>query len=852
MEYITVHTSPIAEGCPRVNDEGYHSPNANQHATLFARDGLGRLNRSLRDDSIVVWGDAAATLAAAAVFQLVFEEHATVPFGFGGADNPDLAIAIADLAVAGEAGYASLQSAVVGEIDGTPLPEIPILEALVAGQLDAQAARLGVTLTVPSGAPQARAAVQHVVARASSVAWALNGPAAHRAEARGALGWIASAAERDQPRRPVNIPQSRWPVADTIATLPVAAGTLDCRVRYVVCGGTDADEAVDLATHLPRPGRPPRIDDDADVFIFLHGHSSRAEEGDGFYLSLRNQAERAFHPRPVVMIGMDFPSNGYSQYVDHDAVMPLATTTRYVPDHPRERRFGILEFYERFVCAFVEALDRDMRAEGRRGITDRIVAVIGGSMGGNLALRLSEHLVSTPWWMQNAVSWSPASAYESFGNKDYLIPSPGEEVDPIGKEALERTFERCQQVEGDDSRANFLALQLNGERLINDGTPGFEAATRVLTALFQPLISGLAPLLPGIGPLVGPLLSGVTGPVVFGSAVLEGFASFTTIRQSDTWMRAECRVGYDSNAAVANATLELQERYSAMRRRTHWRVAYEQLLFSHQDVVAASGGVPCHRRATTPLLLIAGGDDTVDRMTGFDIVGGVRTMAPHMTQNDGRVVVIERTGHSIHAERPEWLAREIFDFIGSRRRREVVAVSRAETGRITRLHFAAIRPWVAASVAIGQSLGGPATYHYRTAEGERQYIHARRFLATAPDDTAGNNLRALPATRLPVLGHWESLRQQGPAEGFQVTHIRLRSSGPEPWSTWVSHLCNDEMGWQIANGAAEQRVVEGTAGYFIVHEGRRFDLRIVEYLFSAPDETTANNLSSLPVVPEGG
>ena len=852
MEFLTVHETPMSEACPRLDASGMHFPNANQQSTIIARSEAGRLNPSLRNDSIVDWGDAVVTLAAAAVFELIREGHAEVPFGFGGADNPDLANAIADLAVTGEAQYADLVAKAVAESDATGATPGDALRALVRARIETQTTRLGATLRVAADSDAVNTAVAAVVGRASAVAWALNGPAAHRDTARDALGGIATNAERDPPRRPVNAAQSRWPVADVVIQLPATDGPIPFRVRYAVMGGEDADAEVDTGHRLPVTTRPPRIDPEAEVFVFMHGHSSRLEEGEGFYESLRDEAARAYYPKPVVMIAMDFPSNGYSQYIDHDVLMPLESTTHYVPDRPRERRFGILELYERFVCTFVEALDAAMVADGQRGIVDRVAAAIGGSMGGNLALRLSEGLASSPWWMRTAVSWSPASAYESFGNKDYFIPSPGEEFDPIGKEALERAFDRCQEDEGGDRRERFMALQLEGERLINDGTPEFEVATRAIGVLFQPLIAGLAPFLPGVGGLVGPLASGLTGPVIFGSVVLEGFAGHIALRQSDTWLRAECRAGYNQNLAVAAATLELHERYSAIRRRTHWRVAYEQLLFSHQDEVALSRGVPCYRLATKPLLLIAGGDDTVDRTTGFDIVGGVRYMAPRMRQNDrGRAIVIENTGHSIHAERPRWLATQIFDFLLSLRPEEVVALSRAPGGRISRLHFQSIRRWLDADRAIEETLARRVSQlYYRAPDGERKYIHARRFLATAPNDDPGDNLRALPATRLPLLPYSEMTGRFGPDTGFIVTHIRLRSTGPEPWNTWVSHLCNDAERLQIPTAEAEHRILRNGARYALIHDGEEVPLRVVQYLHSAPDDDPDDNLSSLPTIEE--
>src|SRR5687768_9370536 len=106
-EIITVHESGIMEACPTNKpldaETGFFFPNLNQLNTILAP--TGRLNVSLNNDSIVQWGDASATLAAAAVFRLIFLGHASVPFGFGGADNPDLATAIADLSITGENNY---------------------------------------------------------------------------------------------------------------------------------------------------------------------------------------------------------------------------------------------------------------------------------------------------------------------------------------------------------------------------------------------------------------------------------------------------------------------------------------------------------------------------------------------------------------------------------------------------------------------------------------------------------------------------------------------------------------------------------------------------------------------------
>jgi hypothetical protein len=107
-------------------------------------------------------------------------------------------------------------------------------------------------------------------------------------------------------------------------------------------------------------------------------------------------------------------------------------------------------------------------------------------------------------------------------------------------------------------------------------------------------------------------------------------ANTIAVKQSDEWLRAECRASYDQASANLLFLLSLQEVYSPIRRRTHWRIAYEQLLFSHLDQVAASRGFKCYEISTVRTLLIAGANDTTDRLTGFDIFGGVKRMAPLM------------------------------------------------------------------------------------------------------------------------------------------------------------------------------------------------------------------------------
>ncbi|MHA7059667.1 alpha/beta fold hydrolase [Aquimarina sp. M1] len=847
----TAVLNAIEEPCPATdpNLRGYYFPNENQQNTLFSVD--GRLNQSFRDGSFVQPGDATGTLASAAVFQLVVEGAATTRPGFGGAENPDIPIAIADLAVSGTTNLGSFRGGATVESGGVFSYDINALKGLIFSGMDTAATRMAVTL--PAEEAVIRSAIDTVVNRALTVVWALHGPVGYREGLRPGLGWIAVDAENDQPSRPVNVPAADWATRDLVVGVTHNDSTVNCRTRYAIAGADDTTPLIDIFNNIPETNVPPEIPDDAMVVVFLHGHSSSIEEGYTFYEHLIN-SEASCLARPLVMIAFDYPSNGYAQYLDHDVISPLDTTTRFVPDRPLDRRFGILEYYEAFTVSFVEELDRMMVAYGGTGILNRIAALIGGSMGGNLALRLSEKLVTNPTWLTGLVSWSPASSYVSFGRKDYFIPSPGEHIDIIGKEAIERTRIRCTEAENDEARQSFVALQLAGERIINDGTPGFEAVTRLISVLAQPLLAalvgGFAPFIPFVGGLVAPLAAGLTGSIVFGSSIFEGVANTIAIKQSDTWLselKPECRDGWEAAVASRAALAHLLELYSANRRRMHWRVAYEQLLFSHQDEIAASRGVPCYEASTIPTLLIGGENDVVDDQTGFNIYKGVQFLAPRMINNPGKAIYAADTGHSMHVERPKFLAAEIHEFICGQYADTVTAVRR-ERGSITELYFGPMFKTVSIADALEDIKYNRVRYYVASADGTKNSIYIKRYLTTAADDTTDNNLRSLPESTLPSPPPEGSLGMGGLGDSFQVTHIRIRGSRRTPWESWVSYVCNDELEIQIPIQMAEFDIEQGSRRYYIHTTDGDNELRLVEYLTTYPNDDTEDNLSSLPEI----
>lgn len=126
---------------------------------------------------------------------------------------------------------------------------------------------------------------------------------------------------------------------------------LGLRLRYIDVGPTDPE----------RPGLP---------LLLIHGHTSRIEEYDDI---LPHFAE---HHRVLIC---DLPGCGYS-------------------DKPHRQQYT-LRLYEDVLLAFLDAL----------GIQEAYVA--GGSLGGNLVLRLGHRV---PDRFQRLVAWAPAGAWKPY------------------------------------------------------------------------------------------------------------------------------------------------------------------------------------------------------------------------------------------------------------------------------------------------------------------------------------------------------------------------------------------------------------------------------------------------------
>ena len=126
--------------------------------------------------------------------------------------------------------------------------------------------------------------------------------------------------------------------------------------------------------------------------------------------------------------------------------------------------------------------------------------------------------------------------------------------------------------------------------------------------------------------------------------------------QAEEWYRA----GWDCKKEhLAAARLDRHETYNSKFRMWHWRLGAEQLIFSHQ--INGAGNRPLYSQNTKRTLLACGTEDT-----GGDLCKHARLTASKMINTPGYALFLKDTGHSIHNERPNWLARQISTFLGRR------------------------------------------------------------------------------------------------------------------------------------------------------------------------------------------
>lgn len=588
-------------------------------------------------------------------------------FSIPGGPGESLGFALADLAVTGREAYAAFRTLDLSDPDG---PHMTAIKDIVR-------MRLGDAMP---GEVELNAAVAKVVDRAYAVAWALRGPVAERAARRAAFRWLAVSGEDDVPHRPVNMPGPPYEQYEIDVTARGMLAPITIRTRFVVAAAqpsAPAPIAYAPRTIPPDPDPAHSIPADHRILLFLHGHSSGAEEALDIIPHLLTEGRR--RKKNYAVISFDLPNNGYSQTFDHRLVaLSSASTFPKLPLDTGPVRTPVLDFVEDFVVAFVNQLNMLRTAAGYPSINDQFEAVIGGSLGGNLGLRLGRRDVMPDWLNRNIVAWSPASVWYPMVQHQTRHEGP------------EHCFVEFQKPDTEFSRREYF-------RQVYENQP-----------------------LPGV-----------------------------LKQQSAYWYRRGFASG---DARVELSRVARWEIYNAFYRQWHWRLAGEQLIYSHFDNEEHGDNTTAVRytKNFVRTLLVAGEDDNYSFSGIYD---GTKTLGAAMTATPGRLLLIADSGHSIHAERPRYFAFQIVKFL-SERSLQIDCVRLDDDGRIESVggynHTAAQRfRMTQQECLVALELGDDI---FVEVDGSRAEVvigyndavsTPRYFIKTAADDGTSNNLLSL-------------------------------------------------------------------------------------------------------------
>jgi pimeloyl-ACP methyl ester carboxylesterase len=604
----------------------------------------GRLHYFLRDMAGLAASPVTATSQSVLVDAVLLYLGLTkAAVGSGPAINADpraVATAVAQLAVTGRRAYANFSSwhSPAGAFSG---PQDADLIQLVKNGYP----------TVDQIALQR--AVKFVLDAAYSALWAIrsNDPAwrARRAQ----MGWIAVSGEDDTPHRPVNVPTAPYPQYDLPVTVTGPSGPVTATTRYMVAsylgflgpdappygfpplpqpsstgnvGGTKVASGIGITTGqsnmqigLSQPWALP-LDTLPDIppypnlkiIVYVHGGGSRLEEAVPLANNLILEALRPDPKRTsndnYVVVSFDMPNSAYGDAFDPTKVYGSTY-------HPS--MFHILMFEEQYVINFIEALDQKVG-----NIKNRIAAVMGGSLGGNMSLLLARESKQKFPYLQTIVAWSPTSMMPGHGN--------------LGN--------------------GLVFSEATGNPVVNPIVGGNDTAT-----------------------LWGPEEPSTRGDY-FHHVYFEMLSRLANIPADPTmWFRNDWYnqdQSVDCKASmVSQSRFDRYEVYSSTLRRWTTAIDTEQAMYSFQDK-DANATAPRYQSISSRLLLVAGENDCYrNGCTGskdprsalladtLDIYGFTHDVANQMANTPGRTLFIKDTGHSIHDERPVFFAREIVSFL---------------------------------------------------------------------------------------------------------------------------------------------------------------------------------------------
>ncbi len=309
-------------------------------------------------------------------------------------------------------------------------------------------------------------AVRRVLDRAYTVAWALRGSPAQRRRLRPALGWIALSSEDDPPHAPTNLPATADHMGELTMRIGRSAQEVTLRATITLPTAPATEPLPDIsrrAVPAPTAFADALLDRAAagydELFLFIHGLGSRAEESGTFKRALIELG--AARGRRYAVLSVDMPGMGYSSRIDLDDLVARRARGFHgfaLPDGVGSN-FPLLGLY------------RDTLVELCNLTVGGVQYVMGGSLGGNMTLWLAAEPMFTdlappgiePASVVSFLSWSPGSIWESYERSRDIPEGDGTHMD-VGKNgAKKRSLERMGERENEGRRWEFFEKMQRGE-----------------------------------------------------------------------------------------------------------------------------------------------------------------------------------------------------------------------------------------------------------------------------------------------------------------------------------------------------------------------------------------------------
>jgi len=479
---------------------------------------------------------------------------------------------------------------------------------------------------MPAGA--AATASQNIMSDFNAAVQAVRNPGAGIAESslRQGLGngnWIAVSGEDDSPDFPVNVSIAPYPQYHLDLTIPTPQGpgnSVNVNIRYIVASSQSVAGGPCSMTFQGQWPPQPYIPPGDEVILFIHGEASRAEEACDLIPALFSVAQAA--NRSVTVIAFDMPGSAYSTMVPHLSVAPWPPAAVILGKVETSGFAGspILDFVQRTIEAFVEALI----LPGGNPIT----AIVGGSLGGHMALRLAS---SQNAWVTNVVAWSPASVEDHNFSLGGIQISQRVLTDP-------QLTSRASDAEVQGSRAAFFSAVWD-QNTFDPGQPWFDIGTIAIALVSAGFVFSVG---------------GIFGVFFLGWLAAALLALPTVPPQPTMWYRdswgpavAGSPFGAAKQAYMFEGRLDRREIYCQTSRQWHWRICEELLGFTFDP-----------QNVTKRLLLMVG---ELDNYPEAHFLDNVKAFAGQLS-GPGEALTVQNTGHSIHNERPFFLANQILTF----------------------------------------------------------------------------------------------------------------------------------------------------------------------------------------------